>query len=111
MNITGTLGGSAWVLMVNMLLFKTIRSYLEGNTIRPVLIETSLAVIADYRSCHLVGDSGITPILKNPIPITLPSFSPTSTHMKNLMIFRLISKWIFCCTLPIPWALPPPIIL
>ncbi len=42
---TGTLGGSAWVLMVNMLLFKTIRSYLRQKTIRPVLTETILAVL------------------------------------------------------------------
>lgn len=42
---TGTLGGSAWVLMVNMLLFKTIRSYLTKKTVRPVLTETILAAL------------------------------------------------------------------
>ncbi len=42
---TGTLGGTAWVLMVNLLLFKTIRSYIENKTVRPVAVETTLAVL------------------------------------------------------------------
>ncbi len=42
---TGTLGGTAWVLMVNLLLFKTLQSYLNNRTVRPVLFETLLAAV------------------------------------------------------------------
>jgi len=42
---TGTLGGTAWVLMVNMLLFKVARSYISNRTVRPVLFETVFAAV------------------------------------------------------------------